>query len=359
MKLMDMKIIGIIEGSSCIKMNVELLDCTLRDGGYVNNWDFSNNQVKFIIKHLVESGVRVIEIGILGKYTNAKGTKFSCFDEIKRLDLESYPDVKYALMINYADSAEVEIPNSKDSNIEIIRIAFFKNEYLNAINYARSLKDKGYDIFMQPMATTMYDAKELKRLIDAINELQPYAFYMVDSFGTMFTDDVKEMAQSINDNLEENIKFGFHAHNNMQMAVSNVVCLKNLMTNRPLYIDCTVFGMGRGAGNVPTEIIQFYLNKENKIYDIDKVIEIYETFLNSIFNNLPWGYSMQYFISAMFNTNSAYAWYINKKGINSFKEQMNIFKLIPDIKRYTLMKDTINSILEYFQEGNSENDRKC
>lgn len=326
-------------------MSIKILDCTLRDGGYVNNWDFSTNQIDYIINNLVKSGIETIEIGILGKHNKEGGTKYNDFAEIERLNLPCLLNVKYALMVNYAEASDFFIPKKNETNIDIIRIAFFKNEANEAIKYAEAIKSKGYEVFMQPMATSLYSERELQLLLNKINSLEPAAFYMVDSFGTMFNDDVKRISSLIISHLSETIQFGFHAHNNMQMALSNVIFLSSFIKTRDIYIDSTVFGMGRGAGNVPTEILQFFLNQHGYNYDYVETIKVFETVLNPIFQHSPWGYSMMYFISASMNTNSAYSWYFNNKGLTSYMDQIEVLKKIPDNKRYTLMKDIADDIL--------------
>lgn len=119
---------------------------------------------------------------------------------------------------------------------------------------------KGYKVFVQPMVSLNYTDEEFLSLIQLVNHIKPYAFYIVDSFGMMNKKNLIRLFYLVEHNLDESIWIGFHSHNNKQLAYSNAQCLIDTQTARNLIIDSSIFGMGRGAGNLNTELIVEYLN---------------------------------------------------------------------------------------------------
>lgn len=336
------------------KKNAHLiLDCTLRDGGYVNNWEFDTESAIRVMDSLYAAGVRIIELGILGKGGEVgKSTKFSDFKQVEPLLAHRKADCSYAIMANQSDIARYTIPVCSEKTVDLLRLAFFKVEREAALETARALKEKGYKVFLQAMATFMYSEKELKDLIAEINMLQPDGFYIVDSFSTMYNQDVRAMTDMVLSVLDEKIQFGFHAHNNIQMAYSNVIEFFSTKTERPLVADGSIFGMGRGAGNVPTELLMEYLNKtENAGYSIIKVLEAFQEVIQPIFKQYYWGYAPEYYLTASKNTNSVYSWYLRNHGIEDLRDFDGILDLIPAEIRYTLSRDAVEEAIKKYFEG--------
>ncbi|MDE7219978.1 MAG: aldolase catalytic domain-containing protein [Oscillospiraceae bacterium] len=332
-----------------------LLDCTLRDGGYVNNWEFDTSTALHICDALYVSGVRYIELGLVGRGgVPGKTTKFSSFDEIKPLLKDRRWDCRYCVMITQAElsASRLEIPPRGETTVDMIRIAYFKAEEQDALSSAYVLKKKGYEVFLQAMATFMYTEDELSAMLEKVNRIQPAAFYIVDSFSTMYNDDVRQMADFVLTHLEENILFGFHAHNNIQMAYSNAITFMNMQTERTLIIDGSIFGMGRGAGNVPLELLMEYANKKlGGHYDISAVLTACEQYIAPIFKENYWGYSIPYLLTASNKINSVYGWYLRQKGITTSKDINTILERIPENLRYTLARDTVDRVIaDYFEE---------
>lgn len=150
--------------------------------------------------------------------------------------------------------------------------------------------DKGYQVFMQPVGTVFYSDLELLKLVDQINELRPYAFYIVDTLGSMYRNEVSHRFYLMDENMETDIHIGFHGHNNLQLAFSNAQVLGKIQTKRTLILDSSVYGMGRGAGNLPTELITQYINKKiNSRYDVTMVMDIYDEFISAILKGVRVG----------------------------------------------------------------------
>ena len=334
---------------------IHILDCTLRDGGYVNDWEFDSNLAKGVIDGLYESGIRVIEIGIMGIGGEAgKSTKFSSFKDAEPLLENRKKDCKYAIMINQTGFENFDIPNRSDKTVDIIRLAYFKREIHDAMIFAKSLKDKGYEVFLQAMATFMYSDDEIEDMLKKINDLKPQAFYIVDSFSNLFPEDITSMANSVLSRLNRDIDFGFHAHNNIQMAFANAIAFMNVEDGRKIYIDGSIYGMGRGAGNVPVELLMDYLNRRVKQYNIEVLLKSYQDYINPIFDQYFWGYTHPYYLTASKDMNSVYSWFFMNKGIGDIVELNKALNMIKDSSKYTLMKDEAAEVLIKIQGGNDE-----
>lgn len=330
-----------------------ILDCTLRDGGYVNNWEFNKETVGNVVQALYEAGVRYIELGLLGRNGKVgESTKFSDFAQIEPYLEERRSDCQYAVMMNQADAEQYIIPARSGKTPDLIRIAFFKPEYAAALRKAEELKAKGYKVWMQAMATFLYREEEMERLLEAVNHVHPDGFYMVDSFSTMYREDVRRMADLILERLSPEIQFGFHAHNNIQLAYSNVIEFFLTPTDRALIADGSIYGMGRGAGNVPTELLMEYLNKSaGGNYDIMKVLLAFQKELRPIFEQNYWGYSPEYYLTASKDMNSVYSWYLRNRQIRDLDELSGILDRIPPEVRYTLSRDAADeAVRSYYEE---------
>lgn len=331
-----------------------LLDCTLRDGGYVNNWEFDTKTARAIIASLYAGGVRYIEIGILG--TNGqpgKQTKFSSFSEMESLLENREEDGHYAVMFTQENAGNFVFPERSVHTPDCIRLAYFKKTWQEAIKDADKLKQKGYHVFLQAMATFMYTSDEMKEMIKAINKVRPAAFYMVDSFSTMYQQDVTAMRDHILDQLDPAIALGFHAHNNMQLAFANVQEFLRCDTDRTLFVDSSIFGMGRGAGNVPTELLMEYLNCQEIVakYDIGKILKAYQEYLEPVYKKYGWGYAIPYYLTAAKKINSAYGWYFTSHGVDSFQELQLALEQVPEDIKYALKKEIADEILERLREN--------
>lgn len=336
-----------------------ILDCTLRDGGYVNNWEFDTETALCVRDALYESGVRFIELGIMGKGgIPGKQTKFATFAEVEPLLAGRKPDCRYCVMVTQAEYASLDerFPACGANTVDTIRLAYFKPEAEAALETAAELKKNGYQVFMQPMATFMYQPEELAAHIDRINALKPTACYMVDSFSMMYNDDVRSMQQFMLERLDKAIFFGFHAHNNIQMAFSNAITFIEHPEERCLVIDGSIFGMGRGAGNVPTELLMEYMKKKmGAAFDIERLLAVFEARLEPVFKENYWGYSLPYYLTASKNMNSVYGWYLNRKGVKGLAEINRILDRIPEEAKYTLMRRVADQTIEaYFEEKKHE-----
>lgn len=314
---------------------VKILDCTLRDGGYINDWNFGEKTIKKIIAKLHQSNIDIIECGFIADVDFDRNK--SLFDSIERVREYIGPrteDVSYVGMIAQPYPSIDKIAVCKNDSIDGIRLTFHEDEIEEALLYAEKLMGKGYKVFIQPVGTTSYSDTMLLELIERVNNLKPYAFYLVDTLGIMYKNDLLRMFHLLDNNLNKSILIGFHSHNNLQLSFSNAQELLMLNTKRNIIIDSSVFGMGRGAGNLCTELITQYINKNiEEKYNTIPLLEIYDEHLSEISTDIQWGYSMPYYIAAVNNCHPNYASHLLNKQTISIKLINTILKQLPVEKR--------------------------
>lgn len=337
-------------------MNVKILDCTLRDGGYINNWEFGIHNVKSIISKLSFANIDIIEIGFMTEHS--KGEDYSLYtscEEIYKLLPAKAGFSKIAAMIALGEK-EInpdKLPDAKNTVLDIIRLTFHNEskEIQRAFSYAQCLMDKGYLVCMQPVGTTAYTDIELIHLIEKINELRPFAFYLVDTLGILNKHDLLHFLYLIDNNLSKEIKIGFHSHNNLQMSFANAQEIIEFSSSREFILDSSVFGMGRGAGNLCTEIVTDFINKTvEKRYDTIPLLEIIDESLMPIYSRTPWGYSAAYFLSASCKCHPNYSSYLLSKQTLHATTISAILDRIPNAERPIFNEELIESLYLAFQE---------
>ena len=333
---------------------IKLLDCTLRDGGYINNWAFGKATIEDIIFSLAHSKIDIIECGFIRRVnSNPDTTTFSSMEDLAKHIKQKKAGTKYAAMIECHNHIEDLIPENDGHGADIIRISFRKNDWNEAKEQIKKIMDKGYKVFVQPVGITNYNDKELKRLINEINDLKPDAFYVVDTLGLMNLKELKSRLYLVDKNLAQNIWLGFHSHNNLQMSFANAQELMFIANDkRKIIIDSSCFGIGRGAGNLPTELIVNYINKNlgNKYY-LTPIMDIIDKHILSIYASNKWGYYLPYFISAISSCHPNYVAYLNEKEMLSINSIWKILSLIPDEKRGEFNAELIKHLYETYQSS--------
>jgi 4-hydroxy 2-oxovalerate aldolase len=319
--------------------NINILDCTLRDGGYINDWKFGEKNIIKIIKYLSESKVDIIECGFL---KDQEGLDFdsSIFDEVDRIHrmIPNNKNSLYVAMVNVGEYDPKYLSYKFETKLDGIRIAFHKKDKDSAFKLAKEIAKKRYKVFLQPMVSLSYTDKEFIDLIEEANKLSKeinlFAFYIVDSFGAMKQTDLLRLYHLVDNNLNENIYIGYHAHNNSQLAFSNAQSLVELRTKRKLIIDSSIYGMGRGAGNLNTELFIDYLNEiKNSNYTNIPILKIIDEILFNIYLTNPWGYSLPHYLSANNNCHPNYATYLNNKNTLTIEDMSNIISQIKEEKK--------------------------
>ena len=340
--------------------NCRILDCTLRDGGYINFFDFGYLTIKDVIQKLTDSNVDIIECGFLksGAFDKNK-TLFGSIESIKDFIVPKKENTLYVAMIAYGDISNEEICDCDGSSVDGIRLTFHQDQIDDAFELGKKLIDKNYKVFMQPVGTTSYSDEQLLDLVNRVNNLSPYAFYMVDTLGIMFKEDLLGMFTLVDEHLHKDVCLGFHSHNNLQLSFANALELLSLQTARNIIIDSSVFGMGRGAGNLCTELIMKYINSVfTDRYDVVPVLEIFDEHINKILLKYKWGYSLPYYIASMNKCHPNYAAHLINKQTITIKDINKILSSMEDDKRDIFDKNYIEDLYIAFQKHNID-DSNC
>lgn len=319
---------------------IRILDCTLRDGGYINNWAFKNEDILLTINGLLDANIDIIECGFLdninGKLNDS--TRFESFECLNAI--LSHIEINNKLLVAMIEHGKYDIKTlpKVDDNTKIkgLRYSFRKSNLKDAISNMSAIIKKGYKLFVQPISTVSYNQIELNDLINIVNNLQPYAIYIVDTQGSMFQDDFRTLYYQFDKVIKKNISIGFHSHNNMQLSYSISIDFIGISNNRKIIIDSSIYGMGRGAGNLNTELLSDYINKKNgKKYNMDNILELVDKLYYYLFTKKNWGYSLVHFLSASLGCHPDYASYLlSKKHLNINK----IKYLLSEIKQDNLFE---------------------
>jgi 4-hydroxy 2-oxovalerate aldolase len=298
--------------------NVRLLDCTLRDGGIQIDFDFSSSEKQEILEGLILGSIDVIEIGYLNEKINNpnfEGTLFSTpINALNSFNVGVDYQTPIVAMIDYGTYQLESLESSLITGISGIRLAFYQEQLSDAILSSSILNQKGYKIYLQPMLTNQYSDMELDLMIKLINSLEfPIeALYIVDSFGEMYPNSIERIFRHYQ-NLKTSISIGFHGHNNLQLAFANSIKFLEKFINRDLLIDCSLLGMGKGAGNLPTELIATHINNSSNKYKTEKFYSLINNHINRMRSETYWGYNIEYVTSAIYGVSPSYALYFMKK----------------------------------------------
>ncbi len=337
--------------------NIQLLDCTLRDGGQgleasrridISDVQFTDDIINNSIDHLVKSDIDIIEIGYIeiSKFAGHPFANHFTVEEISRfIPKQRNPKQMYIALFTGPDIDEDIIPKCNSSTVEGTRVILRYSELVKSLDYCEMLAKKGYKTFVQPMLTMRYTDDNLEMVIDRANKMSAYALYFVDSFGYMCPEDVERLFHFYNNRLDPEIKIGFHAHNNMNLAFSNVQHFLKIAGNREVIIDSTATGMGQGAGNLQTELILPYLNKNyEKKYNYDELLEVCEQ-IEPLTSEGLWGYSVSRALPAIYNTAYKYAMVMRMNMKFSYPKINYVLQNIPSELRHRYTENNLEQVL--------------
>lgn len=315
---------------------------------------FGEDAIRCVISGLHQANVDIIECGYLNNHSTAGtgSTQFSGVEAITPFLGRKKIGCMYVAMVDFGKMDAQTIPPNDGTSIDGIRVAFHKKDMLAALDYCKEVRDKGYHVFVQPMVSMNYSDQEFITLVQLVNELNPYAFYIVDSFGVMKHKDLIRLFYLVEHNLSPDIWIGYHSHNNLQLAYSNAQALVSVQTNRRLIIDSSIFGMGRGAGNLNTELFVEYLNDSfGKNYEINPLLQVMDQALNSIYHSNYWGYSLPHYLSAIHNCHPNYASYLDDKKTLTVESIEAILNMLPQSKRSSFDRHAIESLYRRFMSN--------
>lgn len=318
---------------------IQLLDCTLRDGGIVIDFNFGEERMQEIKQCLENSGVEYIECGYINEKKGSKSGR-TCFDNEQSIkDALLYSGkkagVNYLAMIDYGTFDLNNLCPADEKGIDGIRFAFHKENVKDALKQASIIIDKGYDLYLQPMVTIRYTDEELRDLITYCNTnlSEAKAFYIVDSFGQMDNMTLLHKLEIADLYVSDKIKIGFHAHNNRQMAFSNAMTWMKYPAKHELMLDSSIMGMGKGAGNLCTELIMPLLIAEGNHYTTVGIYEEINNYIAGLIKDTPWGYSLDYYLSSLYACTPSYIKIFTADERVTTDDLINLLKNMPDEKR--------------------------
>lgn len=332
--------------------NLRLLDCTLRDGGYLNDWEFGHDTIINIFERLVSAGVDVIEIGFLDA---RRPFDIDCSimpDTVSATQIYGNLDKGNSMVVGMIDYGTCPIENLQPCNetfLDGIRVIFKQHVMHEAIAFCKQVKALGYQVFAQAVSITTYSDAELAELAALVNDLCPFAMSMVDTYGLLHQDNLYHIFEVLDRSLLPDICLGYHAHNNFQMGYANGIEMINVSVQRPMLVDGTLYGMGKSAGNAPLELLAMYLNENcGKSYDINQMLEAIEISIMPWHEKIPWGYNLFYYISAANQCHPNYVSYLLNKHTLSIRAVNEILKEIPQAQKLLYDKNCIEQMyLEY------------
>lgn len=281
---------------------IKLLDCTLRDGGYVNDWRFGYTNTVSIFERLVDANVDIIEVGFLDDRRPFDIDRTIIPDTASADKIYGALNKKNAMVVGMIDFGTCAIENlahCSESYLDGIRVIFKKGKMYPAMEYCRQVKALGYRVFSQLVSVTSYTDEELLELINLVNDVKPYAVSMVDTYGLMDDEWLLHLYKILDDNVEPGIGIGFHAHNNFQLGYSNALAFLKYDGKHDVVVDGTLYGMGKSAGNAPIELVAMTLNdKYGGHYNIDAMLEAINESVMDFYKKTPWGYKIFFYLVA-------------------------------------------------------------
>ena len=316
--------------------NLKLLDCTLRDGGYVNDWKFGFDGARNIIKLLTKANVDVVEVGFLRNVEEYDPNITVCnhIEELNRLLPEDTGNTIYSAMAMRSNYDINKLSPYNGSGIEMIRITAHDYDIEDGMDFAREVKAKGYKLSINPINIMGYSDARILWIIDQVNQIQPYQFSIVDTFGSMKRRDLDRIVSLVDNNLDKNIRVALHLHENMSLSCCLAQAFIDKHMNRPIAVDGSLMGMGRIPGNLPIELIADYCNDyTGKSYDIDYLLDAIQDYIAPIKGQPEWGYTPAYFLSARFNLHRNYAEHYLKKGDLTNKDINHILSQFDSSKK--------------------------
>jgi len=289
-----------------------LLECTLRDGGYITDWKFDDNIIIDTVCELIEAGLDFVEIGYLNnKPYIPNTTQFEKIEQIAGFLPKNRKNSQILAMADVQQYAPADITPFTGNAIDGIRVVFYKHQIEEAFALCKAVSSNGYKLFVQPMVTIDYTLDEYARLINRIDLLQPYSVSIVDSFGYMLKSDFRLYFRVLDNILGPQTMIGFHSHNNMCLAFITAQDIFEYETARRLVIDSSLYGMGRGAGNLNTELIANYYNMLlGQKYDVERILKLIGNYILPIEKKRRWGYSPYLFLTGLYKCHPNYACYL-------------------------------------------------
>nr|MBF0222690.1 aldolase catalytic domain-containing protein [Desulfobulbaceae bacterium] len=279
---------------------IKVIDCTVRDGGLMNKWQFDTEFVKHVYTALSDAGVDYMEIGYLSSAGAFDAKEYGpwrfCHEkDLKKIVGDGEKTIKLSVMADIGRIDYHDIPPRTESSLDMIRVACYVHQIDAAIDLAHHCIDKGYETTINLMAVSTVGLRELNEALEDLEKSKVPIIYLVDSFGAFYSEDIDSLVAKYKERLPNKI-IGIHAHNNQQLAFANTI---SSIINGVNFLDATLYGIGRGAGNCPLEVLLSFL--KNPKFRTRPIIQCIEQEILPWSKKIDWGYSVPYMISGTMN----------------------------------------------------------
>lgn len=303
--------------------DIKVVDCTLRDGGLVNNFFFTDEFVKALYRANIKAGVDYMEFGYKASKEMFDVNKFGkwkfCDDkDIRAVVGDNKTDMKIAVMADVGRcDFRKDILNKKDSPIDLVRVATYINTIPAAIEVIEDCTKKGYETTVNIMAISKSNETDLDAALELLGQSSVGTIYLVDSYGSLYPEQARRLADKyLEVAAKYNKKVGIHAHNNQQLAFANTA---EVIIMGVSYLDATVSGMGRGCGNCPSELLLGFL--KNPKYNINPILNFVEKQIVPLRESgVTWGYDVPYLLTGILNQHPKSAIQFMKEGRKDYYE---------------------------------------
>ncbi|MCK5851245.1 MAG: aldolase catalytic domain-containing protein, partial [Kiritimatiellae bacterium] len=280
--------------------DIKIFDCTIRDGGLVNNFHFTDAFVKGVYNTCVEAGIDYMEIGKNNSSTLMSEDEFGAWnfskeEDIRRIVGDNNTDTKIAVMSDIGRTVKEELLPKSESVVDMIRVATYTHQIAEAIELIEAAHEKGYETTANVMAVAKSNEQELTEVLELLSKTNVDVIYIADTFGSFYPEQIRELTEKylkVAKNNGNSKEVGIHAHNNIQLAYANTL---EAMIYGTSFLDVTISGLGRGAGNCPMELLLGFL--KNPKYKQLPVLAFIEKFIVPLEKELDWGYSIPYMIT--------------------------------------------------------------
>lgn len=277
---------------------VKILDVTIRDGGLMNNWDFSKSMVKDIFHGLAEAGVDYVELGYRADKRLFSPSEYGpwrfCNEEDLR-DVAYECDTKISVMCDVGKTNLDDFIPRSESIISMVRVACYIPEVDEGLQIAQYMKELGYEVSLNLMAVSTVDEHLIDEALKKISKSNVDLVYIVDSFGYYYSEHIRYLTEKYIHALPGKA-IGIHTHNNRQLAFANSI---EALLAGAQFVDSSLYGMGRAAGNCTTELLLSFL--ENPKYDLKPVLDLIERYFIPLKEELKWGYELPYLVTGVLN----------------------------------------------------------
>ena len=293
---------------------IKVMDCTVRDGGLQNKWQFSDKFVKAVYNACVEAGVDYMEIGYKSSenaYSKEENGpwKFCEETDLRRIVGDNNTNLKLAAMADIGRIDFNDIPPKSESVLDMIRVACYDYQIDKGIALAEHCMSKGYEVCLNLMAVSTVSEMALDQALLDLSKTKIPTVYLVDSFGSMYSEQIAFLMNKYKKALPGKT-IGYHGHNNMQLAFANTI---ETIIQGANMLDGTILGLGRGAGNCGTELLLTFL--KNPKYRVKPIIKVIQDEIIPLQKELSWGYYVPYLITGYLNLHpsSAIKWMDSKE----------------------------------------------